>query len=111
MASTMACSDQPTAPTPTPAIDAPRLGKNVVVAPFHTVDRVGFEFDNDNDGIREDGDDIVMGGAYANQNTQYLGADFYRFNNGVSNQSDPVIDVTSAFGAVGTQGVSRWATT
>lgn len=159
MASTVACTDQSTAPMPASALDAPSLGKNVVVAPivdgkitpgeydgaakvdfrvmlpttegaqpatvyithdkqylylaatfdrkwpFHTADRVGFEFDNDNDGIREDGDDIIMGGAYANQNTQYLGADFYRFNNGASNQSDPVIDVTSAFGAVGTQGV------
>src|SRR5512138_3330688 len=123
MASTVACSDQPTAPMPGPALDTPSFGKNTVLAPivdgkitpgeydgaakvdfrvmlpttegaqpatvyithdkqylylaatfdrkwpFHTADRVGFEFDNDNDGIREDGDDIVMGGAYANQNT------------------------------------------
>ena len=74
-------------------------------SPFHTSDMVLFEFDNDNDGIREDGDDIFGGQAFPNQNVQYNGADFYRFNNGMSNQSDPVINSISAFGSIGTKGV------
>lgn len=74
-------------------------------SPFHTNDIVVYEFDNDNDGIREDGDDIFGGQAFPNQNVQYLGADFYRFNNGAANQSDPVINSISAFGSIGTKGV------
>ena len=74
-------------------------------SPFHTSDLVLFEFDNDNDGVREDGDDIIGGQAFANQYVQYNGIDFYRFNNGNANQSDPVINTISAFGAIGTQGV------
>ena len=78
-------------------------------SPFHPWDRVGYEFDNDNDGIRENGDDILITGASAGPNVVHPGADFYRWNNGVSNQSDAAtggtIDVISAWGAVGTKGV------
>jgi len=74
-------------------------------SPFHLNDLAGFEFDNDNDGISEDGDDLVFTGVLPVQNVQYQGADFYRFNNGAANQSDPVINTVSAFGTVGTKGV------
>jgi len=78
-------------------------------SPFHPADRVGYEFDNDNDGVRENGDDILITGASAGPNVVHPGADFYRWNNGVSNQSDVgtggTIDVISAWGAVGTKGV------
>ena len=159
--STVACSDDATAPmAPTsPAVTAPSLGKAAVVlpivdgkitpgeydggdsisfrvlipttegaqpamvyithdkkylyvattfdrkSPFHTNDMVMLEFDNDNDGIREDGDDIFGGQAFPNQNVPYTGADYYRFNGGMWNQSDPVINVISAFGSIGTKGV------
>jgi hypothetical protein len=73
--------------------------------PFHTNDLAGFEFDNDNDGISEDGDDLVFTSALSPQNVQFPGADFYRFNGGAANQSDPVINTISAFGTVGTKGV------
>ena len=74
-------------------------------SPFHPRDFVGFEFDNDNDGIREDGDDIVLADANRPQNVALNGGDYYRFNGGASNQSDPVINATSAWGTVGTTGV------
>ena len=78
-------------------------------SPFHPVDRVGYEFDNDNDGVRENGDDILITGAFAGPNVVSSGADYYRWNNGVSNQSDAAtggtIDVISAWGATGTKGV------
>lgn len=74
-------------------------------SPFHANDLAGFEFDNDNDGISEDGDDLVFSGVPAVQNVQYQGADFYRYNGGAANQSDPVINTISAFGTVGTTGV------
>ena len=78
-------------------------------APFHPADMVGYEFDNDNDGVRENGDDVLITGASGVPNVVYPGADFYRWNNGVSNQGDNAtggtIDVISAWGAVGTQGV------
>ena len=79
---------------------------------FHLNDIVAFEFDNDNDGVREDGDDIVLTGptdpAFVVQN----GADYYRLNGGAANQSDifpasegGTIDVLSVFGVAGTTGV------
>jgi hypothetical protein len=78
-------------------------------SPFHPADRVGYEFDSDNDGVRENGDDILITGASGSPHVVYPGADFYRWNNGVSNQSDAAtggtIDVISAWGAVGTKGV------
>ena len=74
-------------------------------SPFHARDFVGFEFDNDNDGISEDGDDIVLADANRPQNVPLNGGDYYRFNGGASNQSDPVLNATSAWGTVGTTGV------
>jgi hypothetical protein len=74
-------------------------------SPFHYTDKVGYEFDLDNDGVREDGDDILITGASGNPNVAHIGADFYRFNNGGWNQSDPVINNLSAWGVVGTKGV------
>ena len=77
-------------------------------APFHPNDLVGFEFDLDNDGITENGDDVLVVGASGTQNVVYPGADFYRWNNGVSNQSDAAtggtIDAISSWGAIGTKG-------
>lgn len=74
-------------------------------SPFHPTDLVAFEFDNDNDGVREDGDDIVLTDANRPQNVALDGGDFYRFNGGAYNQSDPVLNATSAWGTVGTTGV------
>jgi len=78
-------------------------------SPFHAIDLVGFEFDNDNDGIREDGDDIVFTTPGIPQNTEWPGADFYRYNGGAYNASDAAVggttDVISAWGTVGTTGV------
>jgi len=76
---------------------------------FHPHDFIGFEFDNDNDGIREDGDDIVLAGAGTPQNVAIAGGDYYRFNGGTYNGSDVggggTIDAVSAWGAIGTTGV------
>jgi len=76
---------------------------------FHPNDFIGFEFDNDNDGIREDGDDIVLAGAGTQQNVAIAGGDYYRFNGGNYNGSDVggggTIDAVSAWGAIGTTGV------
>jgi hypothetical protein len=81
-------------------------------SPFHLNDIVGFEFDNDNDGIREDGDDIVLSGPTDPAFVVHSGGDYYRFSNGTANQSDefPIseggtIDVLSVFGVSGTTGV------
>lgn len=74
-------------------------------SPFHPADLVAFEFDNDNDGIREDGDDIVSADANRPQHVALTGGDFYRFNGGADNQSDPVLNASSAWGTVGTMGV------
>ena len=77
---------------------------------FSPNDLVGFEFDNDNDGDTENGDDIVL----SNANTPFVvfpGADYYRFNNGAFNESDAsdggTNDVSSVFGvsSSGTVGV------
>ena len=78
-------------------------------SPFRSADFVGFEFDNDNDGIRENGDDIVLSGAWHAPNVESNIADFYRFNGGAANQSDGAgggtLDGSSAWGTVGTVGV------
>jgi len=78
-------------------------------SPFHGSDIIGFEFDNDNDGIREDGDDIVIASPSIPQNTQWPGVDYYRFNGGAANQSDAVgggtVDGLFAWATVGTTGV------
>ena len=41
----------------------------------HALDELGYEFDLDNDGIREDGDDILITGASGNPNVPHIGAD------------------------------------
>jgi hypothetical protein len=75
---------------------------------FHLNDLIAFEFDNDNDGVREDGDDIVLTGPSLTPNVAVPGGDFYRFDNGASNRSDEAdggtIDAVSAFGVSGTTG-------
>jgi hypothetical protein len=76
---------------------------------FHDADFLGFEFDNDNDGITEDGDDIVLTSSGIPVNTQWSAGDFYRFNNGAYNQSDLVgggaVNAITAWGVTGTTGV------
>jgi len=78
-------------------------------SPFHPNDHVAFDFDKDNDGIQEDGDDILIAGASGTPNVAHPGADFYHYNGGGFNQGDNggggTIDVISAWGAVGTLGV------
>jgi hypothetical protein len=78
-------------------------------SPFHDADFLGFEFDNDNDGITDDGDDIVLTSSGIPVNTQSLAGDFYRFNNGAYNQSDlaggGAINAITAWGVMGTTGV------
>ena len=75
---------------------------------FHVNDIVGIEFDNDNDGVREDGDDIVLSGWLPALNTAYDGGDWYRFNNGNDNGPDDfdggTQEVTLAYGVIGTRG-------
>ena len=77
-------------------------------SPFHTNDIVGIEFDNDNDGIRENGDDIILSGPLPVLNTPGDGGDWYRFNNGNDNGPDGETggtqDATIAWGVVGTRG-------
>jgi hypothetical protein len=51
---------------------------------FHANDVVGFEFDNDNDGVGQNGDDLAYMGPSSPQNVQVPGADFYLFNGGGS---------------------------
>lgn len=72
----------------------------------HPNDFVSFEFDNDNDGVTENGDDIVLTGASSPQNVSHLGGDYYRFNGGAANQSDAAgggtIETLAAWGTVGT---------
>ena len=78
-------------------------------SPFHNNDHIAFEFDKDNDGVQEDGDDILLTGPSGAMNVAHPGADFYRYNGGGFNQGDNggggTIDVISAWGAVGTKGV------
>lgn len=77
-------------------------------SPFHPMDHIAFEFDNDNDGDREDGDDILLGSATGTPNVAYVGGDFYRYNNGSYNQGDiadgGTYDALVSWGAVGTKG-------
>jgi hypothetical protein len=76
---------------------------------FHPLDVVSFEFDNDNDGIREDGDDIVFTRPSLPPNTQSYVFDFYRYNGGAANIWDTTnggtSDGASAWGVIGTKGV------
>jgi len=73
---------------------------------FHSNDIVSFEFDNDNDGVRENGDDIVLTAPLPTLNVAFPGADLYRFDNGDANQVDDAdggtTDVISAYGLSGT---------
>lgn len=75
---------------------------------FHPSDIIAFEFDNDNDGLREDGDDAVITSAGIPLNTALPGGDYYRFNGGNYNASDVsdggTGDVLTAWGLVGTKG-------
>ena len=57
-------------------------------SPFHANDVVGFEFDNDNDGIAENGDDLAFMSPGSPQNVQVPGGDFYRYNSGASSKGD-----------------------
>ena len=78
---------------------------------FSLDDIVAFEFDNDDDGVTENGDDIVLAGPTTPAGVVHAGADYYRFDNGAANQSDlaggGTIDVSSVFGvsSTGTVGV------
>lgn len=76
---------------------------------FHLNDIVAFEFDSDNDGVRENGDDIVLTGPTSTPGVVQPGADYYRFDNGAANQSDfaggGTIDVSSVFGVSSTSTV------
>jgi hypothetical protein len=81
-------------------------------SPFHPSDNVFFEFDKDNDGVREDGDETLGIGAYPLGTPLPLaGMDLYRktVNNVSFNEFDTVGGGTnnalSAFGAIGTKGV------
>lgn len=78
-------------------------------SPIHPHDHVSFEFDNDADGVREDGDDVLLSSASSAPNVPHAGADFYRYNNGQYNQSDAggagTVDVLSVWGAVGNKAV------
>ena len=78
--------------------------------PFHANDIVAFEFDNDNDGVREDGDDGILSGPGPIFNTAVPGGDVYRkTENGSSfTNSDTdgggTEDVIQAYGVSGTTG-------
>lgn len=81
-------------------------------SPFHPSDNVFYEFDKDNDGLREDGDESLGVGAYPAGTPQPLsGMDLYRktVNNVSFNEFDTVgggaNSALSAFGTVGTTGV------
>jgi len=79
------------------------------MSPFHAFDRVAFEFDADNDGKSENGDDIVMVGAQTPQNVQGPTFDFFRYQGGYQNANDVggggTVDALGAWGATGTKGV------
>jgi hypothetical protein len=81
-------------------------------SPFHPSDLVFFEFDKDNDGLREDGDESLGVSAYpAGTPLPLAGMDLYRktVNNTSANYFDAVDgganNALSAFGAIGTKGV------
>lgn len=78
---------------------------------FHPMDLVGFEFDNDNDGHREDGDDVVFTRPSTPQNVLGPTFDFYRYSTSTASQTQGdnlgggTIDAVSAWGTGGTTGV------
>jgi hypothetical protein len=79
-------------------------------SPFHANDIVAFEFDNDNDGVREDGDDGIISGPGPILNSPQEGGDVYRTRDEFSTfaQSDELgggtTDVIQAYGVLGTVG-------
>ncbi len=76
---------------------------------FHPLDLVSFEFDNDNDGKREDGDDLVFIHPSTPLNVAGPVFDFYRYNgardNGLDTSEGGTNDGISAWGAIGSKGV------
>ena len=72
-------------------------------------DQVVFEFDNDNDGVREDGDDMIGTNSTMPINLPLDVMDMFRTNGGSSSNHDELDgatrDVMSAWGAVGNTAV------
>ena len=79
-------------------------------SPFHANDIVAFEFDNDNDGVREDGDDGIISGPGPILNAAQPGGDVYRTHDESSGfaQGDELgggtNEVIQAYGLSGTIG-------
>lgn len=79
-------------------------------SPFHANDIVAFEFDNDNDGVREDGDDGILSGPGPILNVAQDGGDVYRTYDGTTGfaQGDELgggtNEVIQAYGVSGTTG-------
>ena len=69
------------------------------------IDQVMFEFDNDNDGVREDGDDLIGTNSSMPINLPLDVMDMFRTNGGAGNNHDELDggtrDVMSAWGSVG----------
>jgi len=68
------------------------------------IDQVVFEFDNDNDGVREDGDDMIGTNSSMPINLPYDVMDMFRIGADSSNHDDfdgGTRDVMSAWGSVG----------
>ena len=78
-------------------------------SPFRDNDLIAFEFDNDNDGLRENDDDILLKAPSGQPNVLGNIGDFYRFNGGISNASDAsdggTMDGNASWGVIGTKGV------
>ena len=76
---------------------------------FHPNDVITFEFDNDNDGMREDGDDVLLVKPSTAPNVPIGVLDFFRRNGATETYYDTYYggtnDGVSAWGAVGTKGV------
>ena len=78
---------------------------------FHPNDVIMFDFDNDNDGVREDGDDVITNLKYSAPNVQNGLADQYWTNGATEIKWDTdsptggVTDGASAWGTAGTKGV------
>jgi len=77
---------------------------------FHANDIVAVEFDNDNDGLREDGDDGILSGPNPLPNVAQAGGDVYRTHDATSGftESDTETggtdEVIQAYGVSGTTG-------
>src|SRR5688572_12086204 len=72
---------------------------------LHPNDRVSFEFDLDNDGVTEDGDDAITTGAWLSPNVARLLGDSHRYNGGMYTKPDHLAGGTnetlSAWGSTG----------